>query len=256
MLSAGRAAWPAIALDADAFAAHLEAHTQRGNAIPLEHAGDFYLTCACALGVPEATRALDDIVKRGLVRAVARVDARAAFVDDALQALRVKLLTGDRPKIATYSGKSSLRRWLGTAAMRTALNMRRDRERDDHDALTSAVGAHVARGPELSYVRENYREYFAAALRIALAELTERERALVRLNVVERLGVDRLSRVYGCGRSTVARWLATAREKLLASIRVQLKEKLGVTDSEIESLAGALRSDLDVSIARLLDTPA
>ena len=255
-LSAARAAWPAITLPPDVFAAHLEAQEQNGDAIPLEHAADFYLTCACVRGVPQALRALDDILKRDLVRAVARVDARPAFVDDVLQALRVKLLTGDPPKIGTYSGKSPLRRWLATAALRTALDMRRGKENGTKDALTSAIGEKVARGPELVYMREQYREAFASALRVALAGLSERERALMRMNIVERMGIDRLARVYGCGRSTVARWLATAREKLLASIREQLRRELGVTDTEVESIAGALRSDLDVSIARLLEAPA
>lgn len=253
VLAAGRAAWPTVALAEATLAAHLRAHEQRGSAVDPEHAADFYLTCACAHRDPAATRALDDIIRRDLVRAVARVDARPAFVDDALQALRVKLLTGEPPKIATYGGKSPLRRWLGTAAVRTALNLRRGKENDVHDAITSALGAGVARGPELSLLRERHREDFERALRVALEQLTDRERTLVRMNVVERMGVDRLSRVYACGRSTVARWLSAARAKLLDSIREQLRRELALTDSEIESLAGALRSDLDVSIARLLD---
>ena len=140
--------------------------------------------------------------------------------------------------------------------MRTALDLRRGKENGAKDALTSAIGERIAKGPELVYMREKYREAFADALRVALGELSERERALVRMNVVERMGIDRLARVYGCGRSTVARWLTTAREKMLDSIRTQLRRDLGITESEVQSLAGALRSDLDVSIARLLDAPA
>jgi RNA polymerase sigma-70 factor (ECF subfamily) len=253
VLAAGRAAWPTVRMDAEALARRLEAHEQQGSAVAREHAADFYLSCACALGVAEATRALDAILRNEVAPAVARINSRADFVDDALQALRVKLLTGDDPKIATYSGRSTLRRWLATAATRTALNLRRGKDNEAHEAVTSAIGARVTRGPELAYVRERYRDAFEEALRSALTELTDRERALLRMNLVEQLGVDRLARLYGCGRSTVFRWITAARGKLLDSIRAQLHAKLGATDSELESLAAVVRSDLDVSIARLLD---
>lgn len=257
LLAAGREAWPTIDLTPEVVAAHLDAHAKRGNVVMPEHATDFYLACACASGNEAAARVLDEIVRTGLVKAVARIDARPAFVDDALQALRVKLLMGDSPKIGTYSGKSALRKWLGTAAVRTALNLQRGKENEKREGLTSTIGQDVARGPELAYVRERYRDAFEGALRAALGQLSERERVLLRMNVVERMGVDRLARVYGCGRSTVARWLATARDNVLVIVRAQLRDQLGVTPSEVESLAAALRSDLDVSMARLLDpTPS
>jgi RNA polymerase sigma-70 factor (ECF subfamily) len=246
---AGRAAWPTVSLDPRLLEAHLARHAHE---VPTDHAADYYLACACTHGNAEATRIVGEMIGADLVRAVARIDARPEFVDDALQTLRAKLLTGDSPKIATYGGKATLRKWLGTAAVRTALNMRRGKDNERREGLTSTLGEDIARGPELAFIRDQYAAAFERALRAAIVELSDRERTLLRMNVVEQLGVDRLSRVYGCGRSTVARWLAAARERVLESVRSELAKELGATPSEIESLAAALRSGLDVSMARLL----
>jgi RNA polymerase sigma-70 factor (ECF subfamily) len=253
VLAAGRTAWPNVVLERDTVARYLEAANADGDGVPPEHAADFFLACACAVGVPEATRALDGLLRREVARSIARIDARPEFVEDALQSLQIKLLTGDEPKIATYGGKAPLGKWLATAGARTALNLRRGKDNEPREAITSAFGENVACTPELAYLRDRYREAFEEALCAAVGELTERERVLLRMNLVEHLGVDRLSRVYGCGRSTVARWLAAARAKLLDSVRARLREQLKITDSEIDSIAAAVASHLDVSVARLLD---
>lgn len=252
VLAAGRAAWTSIELDRETLARQLKAHEERGNAVPLEYAADYYLACACVQRLPAATRALDELLTRDVRSAVARIDARPAFVDDALQVLREKLLTGDAPKIGECAGRSTLRRWLGTAATRTALNLRRGKDNESRQELASAIGDAASQGADIAYARERYRDAFSRALRSAVEELSERERALFRMNLVEGMGVDRLSRVYGCGRSTVARWLSAARDKLLTTMRAHLAQELGLTASEIESLAATVRADLDVSLSRIL----
>jgi RNA polymerase sigma-70 factor (ECF subfamily) len=109
------------------------------------------------------------------------------------------------------------------------------------------------RGPELTLAREKYRVAFEEGLRRALGVLTDRERALLRMNLVEQMGIDRLARIYGCGRSSFARWLSTAREKLLHELKASLQAELSLTSGEVESVAVDVRSALDVSIARLLE---
>lgn len=258
IVTAGRAAWPEVTLDAHALHAHLDARragrTRPSDTepIPDEHAADFYLACACVLGNERAVREVDGILRRDVTRAVSRVDPRPSFVDDAMQTLREKLFVGDAPKIAEYSGRSSLAKWLRTVAARTALNLVRGRANAAADPLGSQIAAVAARAPEIEILRARYREPFQEALRAALDTLTERERVLIRMNVVERLGVDRLARVYACGRSTAARWVAAARAKLLDGVTAHLREHAGLTRSDVQSLATFVRSELDVSIVRLL----
>ena len=249
--AAGRAAWPSVPLDPKAFADHVASHATDG-AAALEHAPDLYLACACALGVPEAVRAFDVVLKSGVARAIARIDRDSAFVDDVTQTLREKLLIGAPPKIAEYGGRAMLRNWLATAAVRTALNMRRRKGDVARATLASSLGERVIHGPDIDYVRARYRDVFEAALAATLATLTERERTLLRMNLVERVTLERLAAVYGAGRSSVARWIVAARDKLLTGTRAHLERQLGLSSSEFESLAAELRSDVDVSLFRML----
>ncbi len=252
LFAIGAAAWPALALDEATFAARAEAVARDGGPIAEEHAADFFLACACAAGSVPAIRALDDLLRADATRPVARVDGNPAFVDDALQLVRVKLVAGDAPKIADYAGRTPLRRWLVTVAVRTALNLRRGKENEPRETLESTIGAAVGGAVDLALVRERYRGAFEDGLRASVGTLSDRERTLLRMNLVEQVGIDRLARVYGCGRSTVARWLASARDKLLDGIRAHLRATLGLSLAEVESLAAVVRGDLDVSIARLL----
>jgi hypothetical protein len=51
----------------------------------------------------------------------------------------------------------------------------------------------------------------------------------------------------------VTRWLATARDSIVESMQAFLREHLTVDTSEFNSLAAMVRSDLDLSLERLLD---
>ena len=250
--AAGQIAWPTVRLDPQAFAAHVASHDPNGADTPLEHAADLYLACACVHGIPEAVRAFDEILTSGVARAIARIETNAAFVDDVTQTLREKLLLGAPPKIAEFGGRAMLRNWLATAAVRTALNMRRRKDDVARASLASSLGPRVVHGPEVEYLRARYRDVFEAGLGATLATLTERERTLLRMNLVERVTLERLATVYGAGRSTVARWVVAAKDKLLAGTRAHLVKTLGLSSSEYESLAAQLRSDVDVSLFRML----
>lgn len=256
VIAAGLAAWPTIAVDPEELADHVERIERDGTLITPEYHSDVYLACACALAIPAATRALEEILKRDTTRMITRIDASPAFVDEALQLLRMKLLTDDPPKIADYAGRSALARWIGTAAVRTALNLKRGRVDVSDNSLESKIGEDVARGPELALAAERYKGTFEDGLRMAVAQLTDRERALLRMNLVEQMGVDKLARVYGCGRSTVARWLQGARAKLFEVLQGHVRATHGLTETEAASLAVVVRGDLDVSIARLLGDDA
>jgi RNA polymerase sigma-70 factor (ECF subfamily) len=252
----GRAAWPSIPLDAEHFANHVTAREKAGETGDVAHAADLYLACACARGVSEGVRAFDALLRNVVPAAISRIDKNPAFVDDVTQALREKLLIGTPPKISEYGGRAMLRNWLGTAAVRTALNMRRRKEDVARATLASSLGERVVRGPDIDYVRARYRAVFEDGLRAALAALSSRERALLKMNLVEHVTLERLASIYGSSRSTIARTITTARDKLLEGTREHLVRELGLSSSEYESLAAQLRSDVDVSIFRMLTDAA
>jgi RNA polymerase sigma-70 factor (ECF subfamily) len=216
------------------------------------HAGDLYLACACAAGVPAALAALE---REHLVRIrefAAGVDASPGFVAELAQQLRARVLVpdGDRPaRIATYSGRGSLGGWVRVAAVRLARDIARtDREatrpRDELDPGSV--------DPELGYLKQVYGEAVSRAVQDALASLTGDARTLLRLHYVDGLSIEQVGAAFGVSRATGARMLASARMTLLAGIRDRLVGTIGVRADEADSLVAFVRSRLDVSLARAL----
>jgi RNA polymerase sigma-70 factor, ECF subfamily len=58
-----------------------------------------------------------------------------------------------------------------------------------------------------------------------------------------------LAATLGVGRATVTRWIASARQEILASARRKLGEELSLRPAELESLMGLMRSRLDLSLS-------
>jgi RNA polymerase sigma-70 factor (ECF subfamily) len=58
--------------------------------------------------------------------------------------------------------------------------------------------------------------------------------------------------MYGVNRATAARWLVAARKSLLERARAAIRQSLGASDKELESLGVLLQSQLHVSLARHL----
>jgi RNA polymerase sigma-70 factor, ECF subfamily len=249
--AAGRRTWPSFRIDAREFTAHVA--QLEGPA--LERAPDLYLAFACSTGLKEAIRAFDPVLRGAVAATAARLDPSRDFANEVTQILREKLLVDRPPKIASYGGRAALLTWLGVTARREAQKMRR-RKADDPNARAAFPAAMEApaEGAEGAFLRARYRPLFAEALRSALASLSARERALLRSNVVNRVGAERLGEEYGVGKSTAARWLVAVRERLVAETRANVQARMRLTQSEYESIAGLLRSDIDLSVARLLGT--
>ena len=79
-----------------------------------------------------------------------------------------------------------------------------------------------------------------------------RERTLLRLHTVEGLSLERMGVMYRKDKATLSRWLAAAREKLAEETRARLAERLALAPPELASLLRAIRSQLEVSLLRLL----
>lgn len=259
-LAAARAEWPGVALSDRAFVEHLadRAASPSGKAATLAdlHAADLFIACAAASGVPGAIAALEQRCFPALDRAVASLDRSPAFADEVRQELRDRLFlskAGAPPKLATYSGDGPLAAWLRVAALRAAGRLRQGREKDvelDEAVLRDRPGDEA--NPEVQYLKQTYRREFRDAFQKALAALDARQRNLLRMHTVDELTGDQIAAVYRVNPGTISRWLAKARGALMEETRRHLREQLGLSDSQLDSLSGLVVSQLDLSLPRLL----
>jgi len=249
-LEAGRRAWPDLPLEPEAFLRYV---AERRPTCSLAYAADMYLACACAHGVAGAADAFEHVYVPVIERVIAR---RGVGIDtaDASQALLTRLLVaaGGAPKIVEYAGRASLHTWLRIVASRTALMAQRAtaRRREEDEIGDEVAGG--ASSPELVALKRRHAADFAAALTRAFDRLSEKERTLLRLYVVERMTFDALADLYKISHSTAARWVTSARTALIQSTRRELRAALRITDSDYDHLAALVQSQLDVSIRKLL----
>ncbi len=250
LVSAARAQWPLVRLEAGAFVDHLKAKCSG----PLEQVRgpELFLACACLAGDEAALAAFEQQFIAKTNKAIEGVDPSPSFVDEVRQRTRERLLVKPNPKLEEYSGTGSLQGWTRVVAMRLALNHKRDTAREVQDEGMIDALPFAGRDLELDYVRSAHRQDFAAAFREALASLEARGRNVLRLSYVDRLSIDQIGTMYGTHRATAARWLSQARDELMEQTRTRLGERLKLTQSDLNSLLGALQSNLDISIKRIL----
>lgn len=256
-VDAARAAWPELAVDLERFAEYVLARTTASGPPPLAHAEDLWLACACVTGVPRATECFQRRFDPIITRVLARRRASAAMADDARQGVYERLLVGrdgQPPKIAEYQGTGRLESWVATTAANSLLMLQRaDARRREQTARTENEPLPVPLDPELEMLRARYRVPLEEAIVASLAALSDRDRALLRLHLGKRLSIDTLGAMYGVNRATAARWLVAARRALLERARASIRETLGLSSQEYESLGAVLKSQLDVSLVEHLD---
>ena len=134
---------------------------------------------------------------------------------------------GARPRIGEYAGRGPLQAWVRVAAVRAALDLlRAGGARGGGEVEPEDLAADVV-SPEVDYVKERYRPQFKAAFQDALRALDSEQRNVLRLHVVEGLNIDEIGALFKVHRSTVARWIAAARQQVLAGARNRLRVELG-----------------------------
>jgi RNA polymerase sigma-70 factor (ECF subfamily) len=221
-------------------------------------AEDLYLACACGLGDAAAIDSTRRRYDAAVVGYVGRLRLTDGELDDIRQTLWERLLIGtadEPPRILKYSGTGDLGSWIGIAAQRLALSLRRRQgaeERRD-EALGRDVLAAVTSGPELRFLRDRYKDEFQRAVQDALASVPDRDRAILRLQIVAGLSLDKIAPMFGVNASTISRWAARARAGIVESARLLLSSRVALTPSEFASLAGALVSVLDVTLGPLMN---
>ncbi|WNG50317.1 RNA polymerase subunit sigma-70 [Archangium minus] len=258
-LEAGRTAWPSVQLPTEAFVRHLARHLPPADtlaqALQQLYAADLYLACACAAGESQALLAFEQHVLQKVPSRLGQLPA--STVDEVLQVLRQRLLmsaSGTAPKIADYAGRGPLAGWVRISAVRVAGELATHEGRQELFGEPPAALERMlaADDPERVLAREDSRQALTQSLQAALARLSERERALLRMHHIHGLTMDRLATMYGEPRSSVARRVVQARERLLKLTRLELSSRLKLEGRELESLLGWVSSRLDVSLHRLM----
>jgi len=259
MFEMGARAWPALHVSAEAFTRHIarvvpESSTPEAGHAEL-HAASLYLACACREQVPGAAEAFIALHGRDIDAALrgrrVPADARGELRQEILDKLLVDQ-PGRRARIGEYAGRGPLASWVRVAATRSALNFfaRRSRDRLVPGAADGAADR-SAPDPELAFLKSHYRREVTQALKDALAELPADERDALRLHFVDGLSIDRIAEVHGVHRATAARWMARGREALLRRIHALLGRRLDLEQSDVDSLVGLVRSQLDATVSSL-----
>ena len=117
------------------------------------------------------------------------------------------------------------------------------------ELVDSALADELGADAELAVVKGEHRREFQDAVIEALHGLPARERNLLRLHLCAGVSTHKLATMFRVDQSTVARWLAAARERVRAATFERLRARLGLSARELDSLAGLLLSGLDVSLA-------
>ena len=87
---------------------------------------------------------------------------------------------------------------------------------------------------------------------IGRPQLSPRDRAILRLHVVEGVSIEKIAASYGVHRVTVARWVWTAGETLLDGLRATVPGEVRDRPAEFDSMARMARSQLSIDLAALL----
>ena len=210
---------------------------------------DLCLACACVRGDPAAARAFDREIMPFVDSVLARWDP--AVVDDTRQQLLASLLVdhgGHGPMLRTYNGRGALRRWVRVVAAREASRRWRTGAAtvaiDDDELFDVLV---PPSDPVLSAIKKEAAAVFKAAFITALRELDQRERGALRLHLVQGLTIDEIAPVYSVHRATVARWIASAKQAIVAGTRRHLMRDLALGAVEVDSLIRIVQSGIELS---------
>lgn len=251
--------WPKLGVSFEAYARFVQRATggsgERGEvdlgALALQ---DMVLAAACLQGDPQALRYFEQSVLEGVAPAIARIDGRPEFADEVRQRLRQRLLTPSSAKISDYQGRGSLLKWVRVAAVRTALNLRAQEQRQLGRASTdeqSVPPLADSMDLETEAFKSEYRPALATAVRQACLELSDRDRAILRLHTLDGYSIDKLSVTFGVHRATAARWIHRAQTRLRESVRSELKRVAQVQTADASMIERMLRSELTTSFSGL-----
>lgn len=251
-------AHPAIPIAPDDWFAYVGARLGDGDPageLARRNAADLYLACGCVRGEVKALEALEAHTLPEVARKLSALRIPTDQRAEVMQALRVRMLvaaSGDC-ELATYDGRAPLATWLRVAAAQMArrLSERARRHAPLDDERLDEISPGVP-DPSLAYLRRHYGAQFRRAFADAVAGLTARDRNLLRFAIVDELGIEQIAAIYHVHRATVGRQLRQARELLIAATRDRLREILGVSEPELDSILRGAMSLSELTLRQVL----
>ncbi|MDX2089416.1 MAG: hypothetical protein SFX73_16305 [Kofleriaceae bacterium] len=247
---AGATVHPGLGVTRAAFAAFAEARAATWQA-SLERAPDLYLACACATGAPGAAERFVALFGHRIEAYLGSLASTQDRVDEVRQIVLVRCLVASEtspPAIATFSGRGSLEGWVRATAVREALGLERDRQRElrrtEHDSDRPVAAAWS--------LAEHYREPVHRAFVTASATLAAPHRALLRLHYVHAMTTAQLADMFQVSRATLVRRLTEAREALLERFSGELHDLAGVSPDDGVAVLRLVKEEIDLSLSSLL----
>ena len=253
-LASARATWPDVQVAEPAFRAAIDARLALGIAPAELAATDVYLAVACAHGDPAAVAHFEREHVARIASWLGRHERDQLVIDEVRQRVRARALAardGAPPRIADFSGRGPLGAWVRVIALREHASLCRASVDASDDELADLARTGELT-PELACLRARILPVVTAAFRAAVAALPARARTLMRLCYVDGTSLDAIGRMYGVNKSTVSRWLASARADVLAGARDRVRAELTLPATDIDSLLGAMPRDLELSLHGLL----
>src|SRR4029079_15877499 len=195
----GRGACPCVHDFDETFVRHLATVVARDRAenptLDDRFIDDLFLAAACLARAPGAAEAFDARCAPAIRAAVVRLAPSEEARDEIIQKARDVVLVGAAdapPKLTQYLGTGPLARWVATTGQRLALlEMRAGRaEGKAIDGLAKEPAPPA--DPELAYLREQYRAAVEETLARLVATLDERDRAFLRLSLIEGLSAEKI----------------------------------------------------------------
>jgi RNA polymerase sigma-70 factor (ECF subfamily) len=249
----GRAAWPGISIELGEFVRRLRQLEVAEDDL-VKRPAELTLAFACAGGDAVAIRYFDAAFMPAVSHHVGRFNLPADTVDDIRQRVRMKQLVGTAPGISRYRGRGPLGAWVRVAAVRVALDVIAE---SDPPALSLDIDvpelwSALNEGPEVETLKKLYRDRLVTGLEESLRLLEPRERTLLRLHIVDNLGIDSIARIYKVHRATVARQLIAVRRRIFDLLREKLAIRFGISTAELRSVAKVLQSEIHISAQRIL----
>ena len=92
------------------------------------------------------------------------------------------------------------------------------------------------------------------AFKQAAAQLSRRDRSLLRMSVLDGLTIDELATMHRIHRATVTRWLVAARDQLTVDARSRFITLAGLEGGDLGHAGELVESQRSVSLGRLLSS--
>jgi RNA polymerase sigma-70 factor (ECF subfamily) len=260
-LEATRQRWPALSVDDDAVALAVLLRRKAEPRLELASEGiaELALALACARQDRAAVAIFESAYLADVEPALAHMRLPPATLDEVRQEVRVRLLVaGDHgpARLQAYAGQGALGGLVRVTAVRIALNLvrgeHRERQSGDDPVIDHLVGSE---DPERQLIVATSRAHVRAAIAATVSSFSPRERNVLRLHIIERLNIDEIGALYGVHRATAARWIDTVRASLASETRRRLREGLSLDEAELDSALAAVRSQVDASFERVLNSP-